>query len=327
MREAAELLPRAEAVAVSRADRRRAGRAAGGARPGWSRDSAAAPTIAGPARLHVDRVFTIRGAGTVVTGTLWSGAIGRGDELELLPERPAGPRPRRAGPRPAGGASAPAGQRVAVNLTGVPRSTRWRAEMCLTAPGSELAADLPDRRRSWTSTATLSPEPATGSRSTTAPARRPPALAWLGGSFWQLRLEQPLVPAAGDRLVIRQIAPPDTLGGGAVLDAQPTKHGPSRDLLARLERLARGEPVEPSRRTPGSAPPREPRRQAAAPGATARQRRWRSSSGCARPAPSRRSTPSSTRATWPRSAKPAALSACRGPALPPGGAGRAAPRS
>jgi selenocysteine-specific elongation factor len=76
-------------------------------------------------------------------------------------------------------------------------------------------------------------------------ARDTPArLAWLGGRFWQLRLEQPLVPVAGDRLVIRQIAPPDTLGGGVVLDGHPKKHGPSRDLLAKLERLARGEPVD-----------------------------------------------------------------------------------
>ena len=55
-----------------------------------------------------------------------------------------------------------------------------------------------------------------------APAR----LAWLGGRFWQLRLEQPLVAAGGDRLVVRQIAPPDTLGGGRVLDPRPRKHGP-----------------------------------------------------------------------------------------------------
>jgi selenocysteine-specific elongation factor len=69
-------------------------------------------------------------------------------------------------------------------------------------------------------------------------------LAWLGGRFWQLRLEQALVPAVGDRLVIRQIAPPDTLGGGVVLDAQPRRHGASRELLVRLERLERGEPAE-----------------------------------------------------------------------------------
>jgi selenocysteine-specific elongation factor len=70
-----------------------------------------------------------------------------------------------------------------------------------------------------------------------APAR----VAWLGGDFYQLRLEQQLVPARRDRLVIRQIAPPDTLGGGTVLDPHPRKHGPGRDLLARLHRLARGE--------------------------------------------------------------------------------------
>jgi selenocysteine-specific elongation factor len=71
----------------------------------------------------------------------------------------------------------------------------------------------------------------------------PARLAWLGGGFWQLRLEQPLVALAGDRLVIRQVAPPDTLGGGVVLDAEPRKHGPSRALLQRLERIARGEVV------------------------------------------------------------------------------------
>src|SRR5207248_8321177 len=90
------------------------------------------------------------------------------------------------------------------------------------------------------------PEPGTrvqvhhGTRETAA------RMAWLGGHFWQLRLQQPLIPAAGDRLVIRQIAPPDTLGGGVVLDAHPRKHGPSRDLLIRLERLAHGDAVEPA---------------------------------------------------------------------------------
>jgi selenocysteine-specific elongation factor len=52
------------------------------------------------------------------------------------------------------------------------------------------------------------------------------------------------VPGAGDRLVIRQIAPPDTIGGGVVLDAHPRKHGPSTKLLVRLDRLSRGEEVE-----------------------------------------------------------------------------------
>ena len=73
-------------------------------------------------------------------------------------------------------------------------------------------------------------------------------LAWLGGRFWQVRLEQPIVPAAGDRIVVRQVAPPDTLGGGRVLDPRPRRHGPGREILARLERLARGEAPEPTGR-------------------------------------------------------------------------------
>jgi selenocysteine-specific elongation factor len=89
-------------------------------------------------------------------------------------------------------------------------------------------------------------------------------LAWLGGRFWQIRLEQPLVPAAGDRVVIRRLAPPDTLGGGRVLDPQPRRHGPSRELLARLERLARADaptPPEPDGAEPsgrGREAPRMP---------------------------------------------------------------------
>ncbi len=77
-------------------------------------------------------------------------------------------------------------------------------------------------------------------------------LAELGGRFFQLRLEEPIVPLRGDRLVIRSLAPPDTLGGGVVLDPAPRRHGPSRDLLARLVALERGEvPEEP----PPPAPP------------------------------------------------------------------------
>jgi selenocysteine-specific elongation factor len=67
------------------------------------------------------------------------------------------------------------------------------------------------------------------------------------------------MPLAGDRLVIRQIAPPDTLCGGVVVDPHPRRHGPSRDVLVRLERLARGEPVDerPPANTTSDAPVKE----------------------------------------------------------------------
>src|SRR5438105_4921679 len=84
MIEASELLPGAELVAVSA----RTGAGLDQLRATLDRVAAQLRGRAdsgGTARLHVDRVFTIRGAGTVVTGTLWSGAISRGDELQILP--------------------------------------------------------------------------------------------------------------------------------------------------------------------------------------------------------------------------------------------------
>jgi selenocysteine-specific elongation factor len=188
--------------------------------------------VAAPARLHVDRVFTIRGAGTVVTGTLWSGSVGRGDVLELLP---AGRRVRVRGVHVHDEAveRAPAGQRTAVNLTGVTVAEVQRGHVIA---GAELAP-------TYRIDTELSFEPEHGDRVQIHHGTRegPARLAWLGGRFWQVRLEQPLMPAAGDRFVVRQIAPPDTLGGGVVLDAHPRRHGPSRELLTRLERLSRGD--------------------------------------------------------------------------------------
>ncbi len=117
MLEAAELLPGAPAVAVSA----RTGQGLDELRAALDRAAAALHSRAestAPARLHVDRAFTIRGAGTVVTGTLWSGQIARGDELVLLPSgRRARVRGVQVHDEPV--ERALAGGRVAVNLTGV----------------------------------------------------------------------------------------------------------------------------------------------------------------------------------------------------------------
>jgi selenocysteine-specific elongation factor len=250
--EASELFPGSDAIAVSA----RTGEGIEELRAALDRAATAvgsrADAESSPARLHIDRVFTIRGAGTVVTGTLWAGAIGRGDELEVLPE---GRRVRVRGVQVHDEAvdRAPAGQRVAVNLTGVATGEVDRGDV-LVGTGSEV-------RPSYRVDAQLEfedhDEPEHGERvqihhgTREAPAR----LAWLGGRFWQVRLERPIVPAAGDRLVVRQIAPPDTLGGGVVLDPHPRRHGPGRDLLARLERLARGEAPEPTGQGLGNSAP------------------------------------------------------------------------
>ena len=207
----------------------------------------------GPARLHIDRAFTIKGAGTVVTGTLWSGTVARGDELLVLPEgREVRVRGVQVHDAPAD--RAPAGQRVAVNLVGVGRDEVGR--------GDVLAGRDAGVEPTFRLDVELNFRPEHGDRvqvhhgTREAPAR----LAELGGRFWQLRLEQPLVAAQGDRLVLRSIAPPDTLGGGTVLDPSPKRHGPSREATVRLERRRRGEPdprpePRPQRPTPNAQRP------------------------------------------------------------------------
>jgi selenocysteine-specific elongation factor len=247
--EAAELLPGARVVPVA------APRGAGleELRAALDRVAAGLPGrgSAGALRLHVDRSFTIRGAGTVVTGTLWEGTAARGDAVRILPAGlPARIRSLQVHDRPV--ERAEAGQRVALNLAGVRRDQVARGDVVVggAAPAASFRVDV---ALTW---ADRDARPDAGARVAVHHGTRetPARVAELGGRYFQLRLEQPLVPAAGDRVVIRSLAPPDTLGGGVVLDPDPPRHGPSRDLLARLARLERGE-GEPRAEPPAPAPP------------------------------------------------------------------------
>ncbi len=262
MLEAAELLPGVDAIPVSA----RTGAGVEEVRAALDRIVATVPSRAADAatgtRLHIDRVFTIRGAGTVVTGTLWSGVIERGAELRVLPgDRTV--RVRSVQVHDAAVERAAAGQRVAVNLVGVAVSELARGDV-LASPQADLRpAYLLDGEFRFDAQ-----QPEHGDRVQVHHGTResPARLAWLGGAFWQVRLEQPLIAARGDRLVIRQIAPPDTLGGGVVLDPAPRKHGAGRELLARLQRLALGEePEAAADASPAPAPPSDPALSAAPP--------------------------------------------------------------
>jgi len=179
-----------------------------------------------PTRLYVDRSFTLRGIGTVVTGTLWSGSIGEGDELRVEPRgRTVRVRSVQVHDRPLDRAEA--GQRVAVSLPGVERADVRRGDV-LVAPGAyspsyrldvalEPLADIPARVHVHHGTADV-------------PAR----VARIGDRFAQLRLAQPVVAARGDRVVLRAGT---TVGGGVVLDAHPPRHA----SVERMEALERGE--------------------------------------------------------------------------------------
>jgi selenocysteine-specific elongation factor len=242
--ESAELLPSAEVVACSA----RTGDGVADVAAALERVAARVTPRGegrreGAAVLHIDRAFTIHGAGTVVTGTLWSGTLAAGDTLNLLPaQRPVRVRSLQVHDEPA--EQAHAGQRVAVNLAGIARRDVARGD-ALADPAAEVvptqvidaALGLRDElhgRRVMVHHGTRA-----------VPAR----LAALGSGLWQVRLEAPLLAAAGDRLVVRSVAPPDTLAGGTVLDPGARRHGRRPDVLARLERLRRGGPE------PAPAPP------------------------------------------------------------------------
>jgi selenocysteine-specific elongation factor len=180
----------------------------------------------GPARLHVDRAFTLRGIGTVATGTLWSGTIGEGDELRLEP-RGRTVRVRSVQVHDRGVERAEAGQRVAASLPGVERQELRRGDVLVT-PGAlrpsfrldvmlEPLGEIPPRVMLHHGTA-----------ETTARVAR------AGDRFAQLRLSRPVVAARGDRVVLRAGT---TVGGGVVLDPNPPRHAD----LARFEALERGE--------------------------------------------------------------------------------------
>ena len=188
--------------------------------------SVARHDASGPARLHVDRSFTLRGIGTVATGTLWSGTIGEGDELSLEP-RGRTVRVRSVQVHDRAIERADAGQRVAASLPGVERQELRRGDVLVT-PGAlrpsfrldvlvQPLAQIPPRVMLHHGTAETA-------------AR----VARVGDSFAQLRLSRPVVAARGDRVVLRAGT---TVGGGVVLDPNPPRHAD----LARFEALERGE--------------------------------------------------------------------------------------
>jgi selenocysteine-specific elongation factor len=174
-----------------------------------------APDVGADVRLWVDRAFTIRGAGTVVTGTLAAGTLRVGDELELAP---GGRRVVIRGLQSLGASagSVAAVARVAVNLRGVPREAVRRGDALLT-PGAWLATDTIDIRLS-TSPATDLPRHVVLHLGTAAtPTRVRP----LGADTARLSLAHPLPLRIGDRALLRDPSTRRIPAGVIVLDVRP----------------------------------------------------------------------------------------------------------
>lgn len=182
-------------------------------------------------RLPVDRAFSMKGFGAVVTGTLVSGQIKEGDELELLP---AGVKVRVRGAQVHGQSvtSAEAGQRTAVNLSGIDVADLQRG-MVLAAPDRLRATQiidahvqvLPSASKSLRSRARVRVH--IGAAEVLARVRvleDPGEIRAGANGLVQFRFEAPVVGLHGDRFVIRSYSPSETIAGGSILNPFAVKH-------------------------------------------------------------------------------------------------------
>jgi selenocysteine-specific elongation factor len=205
----------------------------------------------GKFRLPIDRVFTIRGFGTVVTGTLFSGSIRVEERVEIYPQE-LRVKVRGLQVHNASVEEAVAGQRTAINLQGIEKVELERGDV-LGRPGEfaptfmvdailqHLAeAPRPLRHRSRVrlhlGTSEIMGRVMLLDRDELAPGEE---------AYVQFRLESPAVALPRDRYVIRSYSPVQTIGGGILLEVQPRKHRRYEEGLAdHFRRLADSPPEE-----------------------------------------------------------------------------------
>jgi selenocysteine-specific elongation factor len=215
--------------------------------------------IDGAPRLPIDRVFSMRGFGTVVTGTLTAGSIAADQELILMPgERPVKIRGIQVHGHDA--AEAVAGNRVAVNLGGVEVAELARGDT-LCAPGAfepsrriDVAIDLLEGARPLRhgarvrfhqgTTELLGRVAIAGHVAAAGPALE---IAPGRSAYARIRLEAPAVLTRGDRFILRSYSPSITVAGGVVLDPHPTRSG-----IRSASAQARFRHLDP-KRSPGQA--------------------------------------------------------------------------
>jgi len=210
------------------------------------------PLSSGRPRLSVDRVFTLAGFGTVVTGTLIGGSLSVGDEVEVVPPLlRARIRGLQTHKKPL--ERAVPGSRVAINLAGVDTDQLQRGDV-VTTPGWLEPTRLVDVEVRLLEDA---PQPLAHNAAVTFFGGAAQALARvrvLGQEaieqgergYAQFRLSHPVAIAAGDRFIIRRPSPAVTVGGGRVLDPHPRRRHRrfQAAVMERLRTLSEGTPVE-----------------------------------------------------------------------------------
>ncbi|PKN43977.1 MAG: selenocysteine-specific translation elongation factor, partial [Deltaproteobacteria bacterium HGW-Deltaproteobacteria-17] len=207
---------------------------------------------AGPFRLPIDRVFTLRGIGTVVTGTLWEGTLRVGDEARILPDGRE-VRIRNLQVHGKDVTKAHAGQRVALNLPGMAVEEIRRGEVIVTKgylsetrlvharlfllPQAPRGLKTRSRIRFHHGTAeVMARVTLLGNEEEVEPG---------GSGLVKMRLEHPAVTRYGDRFIVRSYSPMATIGGGTILDSHPpVRARRGADLQEQLRSREAGDPAD-----------------------------------------------------------------------------------
>jgi len=206
-------------------------------------------TSEGRPRLFVDRAFSVAGAGTVVTGTLWGSELAAGDRVSVVPGGAEGRvRGIQVHDEAVGVAS---GGRVALNVAGVDRDDVPRGSCVVRTGDGWRPSQLIDVAIDWLPAAggplrtrrRLQAFLGTVEVAATCVLLDADEISPGGRGYAQLRLEAPVVAAPADRLVLRS-AQRRTVAGAVVLDPAPARHGHGSPAADRLAAIERGDPVE-----------------------------------------------------------------------------------
>ncbi|MCP8968032.1 selenocysteine-specific translation elongation factor [Ectobacillus ponti] len=204
-----------------------------------------------PFRMSIDQVFTIKGSGTVVRGTVTEGIVREGEHLSLLPVGTE-VRVRQVQVHGQAQTEARAGQRAALNLAGLGKDEVARGDV-LAAPDTCPVTEVVDVRVDWLAEVQhgIKQRSLVKCHMGTAEVMakvvffdRNEAEGGQEGVLCQLRLEQPVASKRGDHFILRRPSPVETLGGGTVIDPQGGKYRFGQETVEQLARKLEGTPME-----------------------------------------------------------------------------------
>jgi len=206
----------------------------------------------GRPRLSIDRVFSLPGFGPIVTGTLIDGSFSVGDSIEILPGNLSG-RIRGLQTHKQKEEQAIPGSRTAINISGLNKDQIRRGQVVV-KPGMYQVTDLLDAHFHLVDDATSPMKHNMEVVFFSGASEIPSTIRLLGieelkpgdSAFIQIKLSEPFVTVSKDHYIIRRPSPPETIGGGVILDSHPHKihRRFSPQILTRLNEMLQGDPVE-----------------------------------------------------------------------------------